>query len=288
MKGNIPIELRLEEDRIIRADWFPARTPSLGTVIVLHGYKGFKDYGMFPAIGAGLSDRWDVVTVNFSHNGVGPSLTEFTELEKFARNTYSLEQEDLLAVVKGVRESSLPLDRGDGGRNGPRPWPLYVLGHSKGGGAALLFALDHPEHIAGVISWNGTSDLETLYSEAEKQAMQTDGRAYTVNARTKQQMPLDRVILKDLERNRDRYNLAGRIGGLRVPAVLIQGERDGAHLLKGSARLTAAQPALRWHLVPGGDHRFNTVHPYEGDTEAFREALRLTKLWLEDQTAPAD
>jgi pimeloyl-ACP methyl ester carboxylesterase len=279
---KIPFQLNLGEERIVRADWFPADASPLGTIIVLHGYKGFKDYGMFPAIGTGLSDQWDVITFNFSHNGVGESLTEFTELEKFARNTYSLEQEDLLALVKAVRGGTLPL--GSGYDTRPMQWPIYLHGHSKGGGASLLFALDHPDLISGVISWNGTSSLQSLYSEAEKAAMMAEGRAYTMNARTKQQMPLDRVLLEDLERNKERFDLIGRIGSLRVPAVLIQGEKDGAHLMKGSARLVEAQPELRRHLVPDGDHRFNTVHPYEGDTKPFVEALRLTKLWLSDQT----
>jgi hypothetical protein len=34
-------------------------------------------------------------------------------------------------------------------------------------------------------------------------------------------------------------------------------------------------------MVPHGDHRFNTVHPYEGDSEAFLKAIRLTREWLE-------
>lgn len=282
MTNKIPFELILGDDRIIRADWFPAEAASQGTVIVLHGYKGFKDYGMFPSIGAALSDHWDVITMNFSHNGVGESLTEFTELEKFARNTYSLEQEDLLELVEAVRGGALPIDGCAGAE--PKPWPLYLLGHSKGGGGALLFALDHLELVSGVISWNGTSDLPALYTEAEKAAMLGEGRAYTVNARTKQQMPLDRVLLEDLDRNRERFDLIGRVGSLRVPAVLIQGEKDGANLLRGSAKLVEAQPQMSWHLVPDGDHRFNTVHPFEGETEPFREALRLTKLWLRDQS----
>lgn len=274
----IAFELAPAEDRIIRGDWFPSRESSHGTVIVLHGYKGFKDYGMFPYIGRELSVQWDVITFNFSHNGVGAELTEFTELEKFARNTYALEQDDLLELVTAVRTGKLPLTSD----KQPLPWPIYLLGHSKGGGAALLFALDHPQLTAGVISWNGIADLD-LFSAEEKRLMQTEGRAYTVNARTKQQMPLDRVILDDLEQQRSRYDLLERIGTLQVPAVLIQGEKDGKRLLQGSARLTQAQPQLAWHLVPEGDHRFNTVHPYTGSTNAFLEAIRLTRLWLGDQ-----
>lgn len=270
-------QLTPSAERTIRADWYrPLGAVSQGTVLVAHGYKGFKNYGMFPRIGELLSESYDAVVFNFSHNGVGEELTEFTELEKFARNTCSLEQEDLLALVEAVAGGALPTGNGEQ----PRADRLFLLGHSKGGGGALLFGLDHPELVDGVISWNGISGFD-LYSEEEKGMMREAGRTFTVNARTKQQMPLDRVILEDLEANAERFNLAGRIGSLRIPAVLIQGERDGKHLLAGSARLKEAQPQLEWLKVPHGDHRFNTVHPYEGDSEAFLEAIRLTREWLD-------
>ncbi|MDF2939324.1 MAG: alpha/beta hydrolase, partial [Paenibacillaceae bacterium] len=210
-------QLTPSADRIIRADWYrPADAAARGTVLVAHGYKGFKNYGMFPRIGELLSESFDVIVFNFSHNGVGEDLTEFTELEKFARNTCSLEQEDLLVLVKAVAGGALPA--GDGGQ--PVAEPLYVFGHSKGGGAALLFGLDHPELVDGVISWNGIASFD-LYSEEEKRLMREEGRAFTANARTKQQMPLDRIILEDLEANAGRFDLVGRIGSLRIPAVMI-------------------------------------------------------------------
>lgn len=269
--------LELGENRTIRGDLFLAGSGSKGTIIVMHGYKGFKDWGMFPYLGQALSAEYDVVAFNFSHNGVGESLTEFEELEKFACNTCSLEQDDLDAVVHAVRSGALPGVSGQ-----PRIRPLYLLGHSKGGGAALLYALDHPEEVEGVISWNGVTNLDLL-SEEEKQAMRTNGRAYVLNGRTKQMMPLDRAILDDLEANQTRYDLIGRAGELRVPVVLIQGEDDFERLRRGSARLVEARPDIAWHLVPGGNHTFGSVHPFQGETEPLREAVRLTLLWLEDQ-----
>lgn len=279
MSYYISFQISPTADRVIRGDWYrPAGSASQGTVLVAHGYKGFKNYGMFPRIGELLSNAYDVIVFNFSHNGVGEELTEFTELEKFARNTCTLEQQDLLALVEAVRGGVLPTE---GGRQ-PENERLFLLGHSKGGGGVLLFGLDHPGLVDGIISWNGIASFD-LYSAEEKRKMLEEGRAYTMNARTKQQMPLDRIILEDLEANAERFDLVNRIGSLRVPAVLIQGERDGKHLLAGSARLKEAQPELDWLMVPGGDHRFNTVHPYEGDTEAFLEAIRLTRQWLEQR-----
>ena len=44
----ITFELPTDVDAIIRGDFFPAQQPAQGVIILAHGYKGFKDWGMFP------------------------------------------------------------------------------------------------------------------------------------------------------------------------------------------------------------------------------------------------
>ena len=106
-----PFELCIETDRVVRGDFYEAASqPARGTLIICHGYKGFKDWGMFPHMAQALAEEVDVISINFSHNGVGADLLEFTELEKFARETYSKDLEDLHAVVNDIRnrEGSVP------------------------------------------------------------------------------------------------------------------------------------------------------------------------------------
>lgn len=273
----VPFVLEIEKDRTVRGDFFPARKHPKGTVIVSHGFKGFKDWGFFPYIGEQLSEELDVVTYNFSHNGVGETLTEFTELEKFGRNTYSKEQEDLHALIEKINSGSIA-----GLPRQPVSKPLFLLGHSKGGGASLIYAFDHPDRIAGVISWNGITDVD-LFSEKEKQAIRTEGRAYTINGRTKQQMPLDKVILDDIERNRERFDIVERVKHSAVPVVLIQGSEDAPRLIEGSKRLVEKRSDILWQLVPEGTHTFGAVHPFRGETAPLKEAVGLTLQWIYDR-----
>ena len=44
----ITFELPTDVDAIIRGDFFPAQQPAQGVIVLAHGYKGFKDWGMFP------------------------------------------------------------------------------------------------------------------------------------------------------------------------------------------------------------------------------------------------
>ncbi|MGO4276070.1 alpha/beta hydrolase family protein [Paenibacillus sp. TAF58] len=153
-----PFELCLETDRVVRGDLYEASSqPAKGILIICHGYKGFKDWGMFPHVAKALAEDVDVISINFSHNGVGADLLAFTELEKFARETYSKDLEDLHAVVNDRRYR-------EGSANQK---PILLLGHSRGAAVSLIYALDHPEHIAGVISWNGIASVD-LFTEENK------------------------------------------------------------------------------------------------------------------------
>ena len=62
------------------------------SVIFVHGFKGFKDWGFVPYLCNYFAEQgFFTITFNFSHNGIGDNPLEFTELEKFAkkRNTNS-------------------------------------------------------------------------------------------------------------------------------------------------------------------------------------------------------
>ncbi|MBA2938026.1 alpha/beta fold hydrolase [Paenibacillus sp. CGMCC 1.16610] len=263
-------ELHIAEDRIVRGDFYEAASgPALGTLIICHGYKGFKNWGMFPHVAQALSKDVNVMAINFSHNGVGEDLHEFTELEKFARDTYSRDLEDLEAVVEEIRrnEQLAGADSDAGGK------PILLLGHSRGAGVCLIYALDHPDQIAGVISWNGISNVDLL-TEDNKKEMRTAGRSYTLNGRTKQNMPLDLEILEDMESNSERFNIMGRISGAAFPIALIQGTEDSERLIRGSQQMVEQNSAIQWIRIPEGNHTFGSVHPYQGESQALKQAIQ--------------
>ncbi|MDD9270086.1 alpha/beta hydrolase family protein [Paenibacillus sp. GCM10023248] len=259
-------ELKIGDDRVIRGDWYEsAIQPARGTLVVCHGYKGFKNWGMFPHAARSLAESVDVVAINFSHNGVGADLLEFTELEKFARDTYSRDLEDLQTVVQAIRNREAGAEK-----------PILLLGHSRGAGVCLIHALDHPEQIAGVISWNGIAYVDLL-TEENKEEMRRTGRTYTLNGRTKQNMPLNLEILEDMEHNGERYDIVNRISGATFPIALVQGTADGERLIRGSSELVQRNPDIRWIRIPDGNHTFGVVHPFQGETSALQQAIQETR-----------
>ena len=138
---------------------------------------------------------------------------------------------------------------------------------------SLIYALDHPEDIAGVISWNGIANVDLLTPE-NKAEMRATGRSYTLNGRTKQMMPLDLEILEDMERNQERFDIIGRVSGATFPIALIQGTEDGERGIRGSENLVANNAAIQWVRIPEGNHTFGSVHPFQGGDRAFERGDR--------------
>jgi pimeloyl-ACP methyl ester carboxylesterase len=269
-------QYEVAQGRIVRGDVHLARSGKPeATVLVVHGFKGFKDWGMFPYVAERLSAAFDVVRFNLSRNGVGASLTEFDELEQFGRQTFTGDLEDIQDLMARVRAGTLPLGEGQQQRQ-PSPERIVLLGHSRGGGEAMVLALDMPNALDGVIAWNGSTRFETMFGDAALRAMREEGLAYIDNARTKQRMPLERVIADDLEANAERFDIVGRISSLEAPLALIQGTEDYRNLQQGSERLTEANPYIPWIRIPGGDHTFGAKHPWQGTTEPLEAAIDAT------------
>lgn len=270
-------QIPLESGVLLRCTHFPAQqNPAVSLIIIVHGYKGFKDWGMFPYAAEQLSQKHEVITFNFSHNGIGEDPFEFTELEKFAINTYGRELADLDVLIRYLhREERF------------RELPLFLIGHSRGAGDCLVYALDHPGEVNGVISWNGVTSLD-LFTAQQKEEMRAKGRSYILNGRTNQQMPLDIVILEDLERQKERYDILKRLAsGPKFPLVLIQGSEDGAHLRQGSAKLVSLRPDVDWVQIPGGNHTFCAVHPFKGTTPQLEQALQASLAFISAQISKA-
>src|SRR4051812_14796999 len=72
-------------------------------IIFLHGFKGFKNWGPYPAVCEKIASSGFVsIAFNFSHNGVGDDLMNFTELDRFAENTFSRELDELSGVINTI------------------------------------------------------------------------------------------------------------------------------------------------------------------------------------------
>jgi uncharacterized protein len=239
-------------------------------LIFVHGFKGFKDWGFGPYLGEYFGKSgFFVITFNFSHNGIGDKLTEFTELEKFAQNTFSLEIEELSEVISAYLEGYF-------GETSNKK--IGLLGHSRGGAISLLTAKQRNE-VSAVALWSSISRLDR-YSEKQKEKWRKKRYFEVFNTRTKQKMKLNLSLLEDIEKNRtSSLNLEKAIKELARPLLIAQGEQDLAvPISEGELLYEWSDKNLsEFHRIQSVGHTFNMKHPFEGSNPVFEDLLQKTK-----------
>lgn len=263
-----PFSIELPDGETIHGDIrSPEGGPPSSAVVVTHGFKGFKDWGFFPHLCEHLTgDGHAVVSFNFSLNGIGEDPTEFTELEAFARNTLTREVDEILRVLEEVR---------GGGILSVPPTRVGLLGHSRGGGGAVVAAREDAR-IDALVTWAAVANFDRWSAELREQ-WRADERIYLENARTGQQMPLNLSLLEDWEANRDRLDIesaAAEIAG--TPWLIVHGEDDASVPAAEARRLAAANPLAVLELIPDAGHTFEAGHPFRGSTPELDRAIRAT------------
>ncbi len=250
----------------------PDRPGPRPTVIICHGFKGFMEWGFFPHAAELLALRGlTAIRFNFRGSGMTPGDPLVTDTEAFSRATFGGDLDDLSRIVAAAGES-IAAGRVDRRR-------LGLLGHSRGGGAALLAAAAG-EPISVLATWAAVSTFDRT-SEAEKEVWRRQGELPIVNARTGQTVPLGVEVLEDLEANAERYDLLAAARRRTAPWLIVHGELDPTVPFAEAERLrAAASPPVELVRLAGSDHTFGAKHPFAGPTPSLIEALNATQAWF--------
>lgn len=216
-------------------------------VVIVHGFKGFKDWGFFPWVAQRLMQhRLVVCRFNMSRSGIGNDPESFDRLDLFEHDTYSTELADLRTVVRYAQQQYPAL-------------PTFLLGHSRGGGIALLGAQD-VERLHGVAVWSPISRCDR-WDDATKAEWRARGFQDFVNARTKQSMRMSTRVLDDCEANRERLDIVAAAAQLRVPLFVVHGGRDESVPVEEGRLIAAQKLDTSLLILERAGHTFNAIHP---------------------------
>lgn len=237
-------------------------------VVILHGFKGFASWGFFPYLAARLAEAgFAAVRVNFSHNGVEELDEEFTRLDLFEQNTFLTEVADTEAVCEAIRSGELlPSDHST-------RRSIALLGHSRGGGIALLGAAGR-EDIDAVVTWAAVSTFDR-YTERQLEQWREEGVLEAKNSRTGQTMRLGRKMLEELENHPENLDIVDAVRRLDVPLLIVHGEVDLSVSIENAERLFEAADGSSVELekVPKAGHTFGAAHPFAQSAPALERAV---------------
>lgn len=228
-------------------------------VLFVHGFKGFKDWGTFDLVSEYFASKGYIFAkFNLSHNGTTlASPTDFADLDAFGNNNFTIELDDIGTVLDCFFEGSCLVPDVDLVRT-------YLIGHSRGGGVALLKACED-KRFRKIATW-AAIDRIPRYDEQTVEEWRKKGVLYIWNSRTNQNMPLYWQLHDDVIGNAERFDIPKRVQILEQPVLVVHGTNDPTVPVAAAHHLHQQIPHSELMIVEGSGHTFEAYHPYDEDT----------------------
>lgn len=242
-------------DRKMPVDVFFNPQKNAPTVIFVHGYKGYKDWGawntMVPHF---VQSGMNFIKFNFSHNGgTLEEVIDFPDLDAFSKNTYSKELFDLNKIVEHTRRRLKDENRKD---------EVYLIGHSRGGGDVILHAARN-HNIKKIVTWAAVGNIYERFPKGEELEKWIDeGVRYETNKRTQQEMPVLIDIYTDAHKNKSKFDIMSAASVIDIPWLIIHGDQDEAVNVDEAFQLKTQCPESSLKIYEDTGHTFGTKHPY--------------------------
>jgi pimeloyl-ACP methyl ester carboxylesterase len=236
-----------------------------GVVVIVHGFKGFKEWGFFPWVSARLAEC-DVASVRFdmSRSGIGERPGELDRLDLFRDDTYGREIADLESVLAWMtRQPEIAA------------LPLFLMGHSRGGGVSILTARRAGAPVRGIVTWSGIARADRWSDEVKRQ-WRRSGVLEVLNTRTRQVLPMSTAVLDDLEARGSELDILAALGEIECPTLIVHGIGDETVPPEEAAELAKHARNGSLVMIAGATHTFNARHPFDGVPAGLSFAMQAT------------
>lgn len=251
-------ELEGSGSKPILTEVFYQATNTLKPVVILClGYLGYKDWGAWKLIAKKFAEKdFFFITFNYSHSGVTPkNPSEITDLETLSENNFSRESADIEQVVHWITTTKEFASEAN-------VLKVYLLGHSRGGGLALLKASNN-SHIKAVATWAGISDFETYIPKGnELKKWKEKGIFHVELPGFPFKIPHKIQFYEDYLKQKEDLNIRKAVRYLRLPLFFAQAMDDKV------VKPEVARKLHRWNLksqlyfIREGGHNFGVKHPF--------------------------
>lgn len=235
------------------------RASARPAVVIIHGFKGFKDWGFFPPLAERIA-RAGMTAVTFNMSGSGVDATgEASHPERFGRNTYGAELRDTATVIQALLHGALGT---------APPSTLGLVGHSRGGGIALLHAVNDAQ-VHALVTWAAISRIDRWDAEVHRR-WRDEGSLEVINARTGQRIPVGTALLDEVESADPAHDIERASERLEIPWLVVHGTADESVPVSEGERLArlGGPEVTTWLPVEGAGHTFGAGHPWKPVPEA--------------------
>jgi pimeloyl-ACP methyl ester carboxylesterase len=275
-----PFEIEGADGGPLRGDLYQGVTHGGGprAVVLCHGFRGYKDWGFIPLLASAVAAQGaTAVAFNMTGSGIVGEGGAFVERERFRKSTYAAELEDLDRVARWL---SRRITEGD------RPAALGLIGHSRGGAMAILYAASHPQ-VRTVVALAAPSRIG-VWPDAAFEAWR-EGRPHVVrDFRARAELPLGPEIYDDITRNGARYDLERAAAALTIPLLVVQGDRDRSVPVEEGRVLASWGPSATTELaiIEGAGHSFQAGDKIRRTPPQLLEMIERVSAWVRRTMEP--
>ncbi len=219
-------------------------------ILFIHGYMGYKDWGCWNLVQKFYTDLgFGFCKFNMSHNGgTVENPIDFSDLEAFGENNYSKEVFDVQQVLNWLETQFETLP------------DIYLIGHSRGGGIALLTASD--KRVTKISTWAAICDIEKRFPEGTPlKVWKTQGKRYVENGRTNQKMPNNYSQYENFDENRDALNIEEACKNSTKTTFVVHGDIDTSVDIEESRNI-ASWLKTRLFEIEDAEHTFGASQPW--------------------------
>ena len=271
-----PFEIEGADGGPLRGDLYAAALAGPRAVLLCHGFRGYKDWGFIPLLASTIAAQGTpVAAFNMSGSGIACPDGAFTERERFRKSTYAAELGDIHRVARWLHRR---LDSGD---------PILgLMGHSRGGAMALLYAASHPE-VRTIVSLAAPSRIG-VWPDAAFEAWR-DHRPHIVrDFRTRADLELGPEIYEDIVQNGAAYDLHRAAASLTIPYLVVQGDRDRSVPLEEGRRLASWGPRETTELaiIENAGHSFQAGDKIRRTPPQLLEMIERVSAWVRRTMEP--
>jgi uncharacterized tellurite resistance protein B-like protein/alpha/beta superfamily hydrolase len=239
-------------------------------ILFIHGYMGYKDWGCWNLVSDFFTQEdFGFLKYNVSHNGTTiDNQTEFLDLSSFAENNYAKELADFDAIIDLIKSNFTVLPK------------IHLIGHSRGGGIALLQAKN--TDISKIISWAAISNIEERFPKNEMfEEWKNKGVYYRLNGRTNQEMPHNFSQYESFLENKERLDIEAHCRNKSTEILCIHGDKDEAVSIN-DGKLISTWIASDLSIIKDANHTFGSTEPwlYNELPEQLLQACEKTKEFI--------
>ena len=259
-------------DGVLHGDLHYAGHSSCPILLIIHGFRGSKNWGFFPTIAEEFAQNGSIVlSWNMSLNGYSKNAQYIDQPENFARNTITQEIRDTQSIIDSIlKDDHILSDDLRSKWNGD----IHVLGHSRGGGVGILISENNPS-IKKLALWNTVSRFGR-FTERQKKLWSESGTFPIDETKDGKVIAMNYSYISDLELHGEEYSPLRAISEVSADILIVHAEQDMTVPIREAYALQEKSHFAQMHSIPQAGHIFGCTHPFTEMTSSLRDAIDTT------------